>query len=179
MTVPRNYWSTSFTPGQQEVFIKNHWCFGWIVQQVIIPANSSMVVVSQNTLLREKAPNLALYVRGRASVTNDQTGTYPDREPGLFTKDRPEHPKGITTIKAIEETELWCFNYLINKRSLPQATKLFLPKYSTYTSAVPELLFVCSGKLNEYTTGAELKNLTQPFVAEEDTYLFKIENSRV
>jgi hypothetical protein len=178
MTLPRDYWNATFIPGQTEVFVKNFTCFGWIVQQVIIPENAKMIVVSQNTVQRNKTPNLALYVRGLASVTNDETGAYPNREPGLFTANRPEHPKGITTIQALQETELWCFNYLINRRALPQVDKVFISAGSNYTVQPNQLLFVCSGKLDTVTPGQEVDK-SGTLIAEQDTYAFVVGARRV
>lgn len=179
MTLPRNLWNTTFDPGQKEVFIKNWWCFGWIVQQVILPVTAKMVTVSTNTVARTKSPNLALYVRGRAEVTNDETGGYPDRLPGLFTGLRPDHPKGITTIKAVEETELWCFNYLINKRNLPELTPIFITQNNSYQQQENELLFICAGSVNEFEVGQEITTNSKILIANQDTYMFKLENRRV
>jgi hypothetical protein len=179
MTVSRDFWNATFIAGQKEVFIKNYKCFGWIVQQVILPVNSSMVTVCTDILVRTQAPNLALYVRGRATVVNDESGSYPDRLPGLFTKNRPDHPKGITTVKAVEETELWCFNFLINKRHLPSITPIYIEQNQTYQSQQPELLFVCSGQLNDYTSGQEIVDSTALLTAQQPAYILKVENARV
>ena len=179
MTISRRLWRAGFVPEQSTNYSKNVDCFGWVVQQTIMPGGNSLVVVSQGNILRTKAPNLALYVGGRATVTNNLTGTYPDRVSGMFTGNRPDHPAGVTTITAVEELELWCFNWLANKRSLPVVSAFVLQADEIVTPAAGQRVFICKGELGTYFAADSFVSDGTALTAACTTYGFYVENSRV
>lgn len=179
MTTSRRLWRTDFISGQTSNYHKNVDCFGWIVQQTIMPPGNSLIVISHGNIQRTKAPNLAFYVGGHATVTNNLTGTYPDRVPGMFTGNRPDHPAGITTVTAVEELEFWCFNWLINNRKLPTVSPFVLQTNDTVTPAVGQRVFICKGELGTYFAADKFVSDGTTLTAACTTYGFYVENERV
>lgn len=179
MTITRRVWRGEYVPGQQTPHVKEAEAFGWKVHRHVLPVGTSMIVLSQRTIDRVEAPNIALYVRGRASVTNDSSGTYPDRIPGLFTGERPEHPQGKTTITAIEELEFWCFNWHANRRALPQLTPVCLPDGGEIEVELGQRVLVCRGELAGHEVEQSFKAQQTTLVGAENTYALLIGGDRV
>jgi hypothetical protein len=114
----------------------------------VMPVGASMVTVSTAEVPRALAPNLAMYVRGTASVTNEGEAMA-DRVPGLFTGERPSHPAGTTVVTATEETEFWCFNYTANRKALPVLTPVRLAAGDVLALSAGTLLFVLLGSAGD------------------------------
>lgn len=179
MTISRQIWRAGFVDGTNKHFTQYTDCFGWIIQQNIMPIGSSLVVVSRTTVERSKTPNLTFYVGGRATVTNDLSGTYPDRVAGMFNGNRPNHPAGTTKITAIEELEFWCFNWLLNKRSLPTVSTFVLQPNETVTPNIGQRIFICKGELGNYFAADKFISDGTILTAACTTYGFYVENERV
>lgn len=179
MTISRQVWRAGFVVGQPNNYYTNVNCFGWVVQQSILPAGNSLIVISKTNVLRDKAPNLAFYVGGRATVTNNLTGQYPERVAGMFTGARPDHPAGVTTITAVEELELWCFNWLANSRNLPSISTFVLQSNETVVPANGQRMFICKGQLGEYFAADQFVSDGATLTAACTTYGFYVENARV
>jgi hypothetical protein len=130
------------------IVIEHHTVFGWKVYRHLMPAGAQMVTFAANEVPREQAPNRAMYVRGQCSVENDTTAL-PDRIPGLFTGDRPAHPAGKTTVTAVQDAEFWCFNYVANRRALPNLTPIRLSAGDVLTLSAGQNLFVMLGKAGD------------------------------
>ena len=178
MTISRRLWRAGFDSSQTKNSSQNLNCFGWTVQQNIMPAGNSLVVVSRTEVERSNTPNLTFYVGGSATVTNDLTGTYPDRVSGMFNGTRPNHPAGITKITAVEELEFWCFNWLINKRSLPIVSTFVLQTDETVTPITGQRVFVCKGELGNYFAADQFVSDGTTLTAACATYGFYVENDR-
>lgn len=176
MTISRSELRSKYLPGQKNIYVKLYTTFGWKVHQHILPVGCTLTMLSTNTVEREKYSNKALYVRGRASVINDKSGPYPDRVPGLFTGDRPDHPEGITNITAIEELEFWCFNYHLNRGALPDLTPVLLKQNDILP--LNKNIFMCSGSIDNYIAGDSFVSNEENTV-KENSYCLIVGEKRV
>jgi hypothetical protein len=175
MSVSRREWR-----GQESVAsVTPHEVFGWRVHRHILPAGTSMVVVSARSVERSAAPNRALYVRGRGMVTNSFGGQFDDRVPGLFTGERPDHPKGTTKVTAAEELEFWCFNWHANRGALPALTPLRFPEGGVFLGQEGDRILVCAGGLGCHEPGDTLRLGGDELVAALGTYALVIGGDRV
>jgi hypothetical protein len=179
MTIQQRLSRAGFVPGQSGNYHNKFDCFGWVIEQTVLPAGNSLIVVARADIPRAKAPALTFYVGGHATVTNNLTGTYPDRVSGMFTGNRPDHPAGITTLTAVEELELWCFHWLINKRSLPIVSTFALQTNETVTTVTGQRIFICKGELGNYFAGDQFVSDGTTLTAACATYGFYVENERV
>ena len=155
-----------------------HEVFGWRVHRHILPVGASMVVVSARSIERSEAPNRAIYVRGRGTVTNSFGGQYEDRVPGLFTVERPDHPEGTTKITAAEELEFWCFNWHANRGALPDLTPLRYPGGGIFLGQEGDRILVCSGSLGRHEAGDSFRVGGDELVAAPGTYALVIGGDR-
>lgn len=155
-------------PPPEGNMVDTHKVFGWKVHRHRMRAGTKLKIVSKTVIERDAAPNLAMYVGGLAVVTDDAGNTYPDRVPGMFTSERPDHPAGIVTLAVTEDVEFWCFNYTANKNSLPDLTPVRLAPMDILRLTKGQLLFVMKGSFpgNEFS-------IPTPFTfrAEEDVSL--------
>jgi len=175
MTVSRrNWWSAASSQAR----VGRVEAFGWVVHRHVLPIGSSMVIVAASEVSRKDAPNMALYVRGRASVTHEDGTVFEDRVPGLFTAERPDHPVGIVTVKAVEETEFWCFNWHANRRAMPAALPIRMPAGGTWRAASGQRVLVCSGALDEHWAGDSFVADGGDMEAAPGTYGFEIGGDR-
>ena len=166
MTVSRREWrgqgaAASVTPRE---------AFGWRVHQHVLPAGAAMVIVAARAVDRSQAPNRALYVRGRGAVTNDLGGQFDDRVPGLFTGERPDHPRGVTKVLALEELEFWCFNWHANRGALPDLTPLRYPAGGAFLGREGDRVLVCAGGLGRHAPGDSFRFGGDELVAAAGTY---------
>jgi hypothetical protein len=175
MTVPRRMWKglpTGDAPRVEPVR-----AFGWIVHKHTLPPNGRLILVSTQAVSRERAPNLAIYTAGRGVVTNDTVGPMPDREPGMFTGDRPDHPAGTTTIAAPDGLEFWCFNWHANRGALPAASPLRAADAELVELQAGQRVLLCTGALGEFGVGPFVAP-GGPLVARGAVYGFLIEGDR-
>lgn len=154
-----------------------HESFGWKVDQQIMDIGSSIVVTARSDINRADATNITFYVRGRVSYTGENQ-TWPDRVAGSFSGDRPVHPGGILTIKAIEETEFWCFNYYFNRRALPVVDVFRFPVAGTLSVPLNQKILVCRGQVEQYTSGLSFEATSSLLNCSDNTYGFLIEAAR-
>lgn len=150
MTTSKRDWRGTYIQGQQKVYVERHTAFGWYVHQHIIPVGCRLVINSSKSITRSQATNIAMYVRGNATITNPNLPDIPNRVPGLFTDERPDHPEGITTITPLVETEMWCLNYISNRYRLPNVTPIRIELAGTLTPEINSKILVCRGNLNNY-----------------------------
>lgn len=126
MTVPRRDWRGAYAH-PAAVQVEAFEAFGWKVHRHCMPAGSAMVLTASAEVERERAPNLTLYTRGLISVTGGDGTAFEDRVPGMFSAERPNHPAGVVTLNAVEESEFWCFNWHANRAALPTLVPIRLP----------------------------------------------------
>lgn len=155
----------------KEILHRHYDVFGFRVSQFILPVDSSLVIVSANIVKRENSPNKTLYVRGLGRAENNGT-LWSTKVPGIYSGDRPDHPKGVTKLIAIEELEFWCFNWHDNRGKLPDVSPIRLTGTNTYNPGVNKKILVCYGKLNEYTSGTYFISTGEPLTVTGDTYGF-------
>lgn len=165
-----------YAPGPKSTRVR-HISFGWKVDQQIMEEGASLVVTATTDISRENAPNITFYVRGRAAYIGENQ-TWPDRVAGSFSGDRPAHPAGILTIKALEETEFWCFNYYLNRRSLPVVDVFRFPTAGTLNVSLNQKILVCRGQVESYQPGASFEAATTSLSCSDNTYGFLIEAAR-
>lgn len=176
MTVARRDWR-GLEAGK--ALAERYEAFGWAVHRHVLPMGAAMVVVASASVERDKAPNRALYVRGRASVTLDDGSVFPDRVPGLFTAERPDHPAGIVTVRAIQETEFWCFNWHANRGALPDLTPLRFQDGGVFTGQEGDRVLVCSGSLGRHEPRDTFRMGGDELAAAPGTYALVIGGDRV
>ena len=174
MTIPRREWRGAEGASAR---VELHETFGWKVHQHTLPAGCAMVVVSTRSIERISAPNRALYVRGRAVVTNSFGGRFDDRVPGLFTVDRPDHPEGVTRVTAAEELEFWCFNWHANRGALPELAALRATNAEAVELQAGQRVLICCGRLGEHGVGSFVAD-GAPLIADGDVYGFLIGGER-
>ena len=150
MTVPRRVWRGSLAGGMVEPVN----AFGWVVHKHVLQPGCRLITVATQAVSRDRAPNLAIYTAGRGAVTNDLVGSMPDREPGMFTGDRPDHPAGTTTITAGNDgLEFWCFNWHANRGALPAAVPLRAADAEMVDLPAGQRVLLCAGALGEFGVG--------------------------
>ncbi len=154
-----------------QIINNSHTVFGYTVTQMIIPKDSSLVIVSKNAVARENSPNRTLYVRGLGKVENDGQLLDP-RTAGMYSGDRPEHPAGTTKVTAIEELELWCFNWHANRGRLPTLTPLRLVNTESYTPASGTKILVCYGGIDDCTAAHNFTATGETLSVQGNTYGF-------
>lgn len=177
MTVPRRVWRGLQPDDAAAPHVEPVTAFGWIVHKHVLPPGGRLILVATQEVARERAPNLAIYTAGRGVVTNDRVGALPDREPGMFTGDRPDHPIGITTITAAEGLEFWCFNWHANRGALPAATPLRAKNTEVVELPAGQRVLLCAGALGEFEPGPFLAP-GEPLAARGDVYGLLIEEDR-
>lgn len=147
--------------------------FGWNIQRHMIPAGGLLVVVALEDVSRAASPNITFHVKGTATChVNDRRVV--DREPGLFTPERPSYEAGTIRIQAVDDIEYWCINYLLNRRSLPTVTPIRVSAGSTVQFKAGDLIFIMRGKLGAVGCGEYVPVDDVSLVAVEDTYAYKI-----
>lgn len=174
---------TSWEVSTNAVFTKPYTIFGWKIYQHIMPVGSSLVVHSAEEIPRHLVTDVSMYTRGRATTTtvkpDGSTTEYPDRVPGIYSPERVDHPAGVTTITAVEETEFWCFNWISNRKKLPNLIPIRVKALESLNIAAGGNIFITNGESNLslssiYFTAQEDVVLT----AVTDVYGFIIESER-
>lgn len=179
ISVPsKNEWTTRIPAGGKQIDIEHHTVFGWKVQRHLMPEGAVLVTNSTSEVPRNRAPNRAMYVSGRCTVENDGVAL-DDRLPGLFTGERPPHPAGLSRVTAVEPTEFWCFNYSMNRKSLPDLTPIRLEVGDTYTPEVGELVFVMKGSIEGKNGPFTLTSSGEVLTADTQVFAFKIAEAKV
>jgi hypothetical protein len=162
--------------------VREHEAFGWKVHQHVMPEGSTLVLTSAIDVQRESAPNLTMYVRGFATISKkSDDGTeerFLDRMPGMYSGDRGPHPSGIVTLKAIEETEFWCFNWHANRGALPVLTPIKLPEGGEVFLESGAKVLVCAGSLDRYGPGDSFEVSRARLVSWAQTYGFVFAGGR-
>lgn len=166
----RKHWRAEFSNGPALVYTKACHAFGWKAVRHFMPAGAVLRVRSSGAVPRHLAPNLTLYVRGRATVTSSAGEILDDRVPGMFSADRPDHPTGIFTVQAVEEMEFWCFNYTANRRALPDLTPLRFPGGGVFLGQEGDRVLVCAGSLGPHEAGDSFRFGGNELVAAPETY---------
>lgn len=136
--------------------------FGWNVIQHIFEMGAQLITVTSHPIPRHLSPNRGLYVRGRASVVDDESTSYEDRVPGTYSGSRPDQPVGTTTMTALEETEMWCFNWTHNRGTLPDVSPITLVKGDTAAIVKGQNVFIIIGSVGDLVGPCE-------WVPEEET----------
>jgi hypothetical protein len=119
-TVPgRREWRPQYLTGPKLVYVEVFEFFGWRVGRHCMPAGAQMQIRSASGVPRSSSPNLTLYTMGRIAVTGNDGTAFDDRVPGMYSAERPDHPPGVVTLQALQDSEFWCFNHTANRRTLP------------------------------------------------------------
>lgn len=176
MSTPRRVWKPQRT---DSVIRRTIEAFGWRVMQHVMPEGGRLVTVATQEVPRGKAPNLTLYVRGRATFTLPDGTQGEDRVPGMFSGDRPNTPAGESVQQAVEELEFWCFNWHANRGALPQVEILRLAKGDQFTASTGQRVLLCAGLLGDRAAGTSFIYDGVPLTAQEDCYGFLIGGDRV
>lgn len=129
--------------------------FGWrFTQQLFADAEEFKNVWLKDTPV-ESSANWLFWTRGARVVIS-----YPEElDDPFFIEQRGQfcnkttfaghvYKKGSYTYKAVGETELWCFDYLLNDNSNPDMQLTFVPAGQDYITSVGQLLFIPSGETN-------------------------------
>lgn len=154
-------------------------CWGWLVDETTLPAGAVLISLARDAIPREQAPNIAMYTGGLATVSHNgvELGA---RVPGLYTPERPPQPAGKVVVTAVEETVLWCFNYMINNQALPELIPVRLQAGDEYSVPAGVKLFVLRGSSNVVSGRAVCftPDAATTIVATGDFYAFEIKEAR-
>ena len=170
MTVSRLDWSGTFGIEAPRVAMRAHTSFGWTIHQYTMPPGAKLITKSSRHIERAKAPNVTLFVRGRATVTGADGTSYPDRLPGVFSPERGDVPQGAVTTLAVTEFEFWCMNWTVNRGSLPQLQALRIAEEQDVTLPAGQRVLVCLGQLGDASAGGSLVASGAPLRASASTY---------
>jgi hypothetical protein len=132
------------------ISVEAHEFFGWKVHRHCMPVGSKLITQATGPILRPACPNLTLYVRGRASVTDSEGNALTDRVPGMFSAERPDHPAGTFTVTAAEPVEFWCFNWHANRGALPSASALRVNDGASFQGQPGQRVILCKGQLGDH-----------------------------
>lgn len=157
----------------QQIINTTYDVFEYKITQMVIPKDSTLIIVSKDLVARENSPNRTLYVRGIGIVENNGQILEP-RVAGMYSGERPDHPPGTTKVTAQEELEMWCFNWHANRGKLPQLNPLRLTA-GTYTPPVNKRILVCFGQLGSYLPGHSFTSTGDSLQVQGTTYGFVIE----
>lgn len=126
--------------------VEAHEAFGWKVHRHRMPAGSALVLTASAEVERERAPNLTLYTRGRICVTGSDGTVFEDRVPGMYSGERPNHPAGVVTLTAAEDSEFWCFNWHANRAALPSLRPVRLQPGDVWPLDAGQRLWLLEGQ---------------------------------
>lgn len=148
--------------------------FGWVVHRHILPVGHTLTTRAARPVPRTSAPNLTLYVKGRASFTHEDGTVFDDRVPGMFSGDRPDTPAGVMTHTVLEDLEFWCFNWHANRGALPQVEVFRLADSEVLSAPVGQRVILCAGTLGGYDYGTAFIHDGAALMATGDCYGFLI-----
>lgn len=123
--------------------------FGWRLHKVTMERGDTLVTeVSVNTL-RAEADTINLYTKGGISVSCTAPNKYHlgQRKVGEFSRDRINIKAGTYVSTAEEPVEIWCVNYTINKKQLPNLVPLRLTAGESLEIPADSRLLICHGCL--------------------------------
>jgi hypothetical protein len=150
--------------------VEAHEAFGWKVHQHRMPAGSTLVLTASAEVERERAPNLTLYTQGRICVTGGDGSIFEDRVSGMYSGERPNHPAGVVTLNAAQDSEFWCFNWHANRGALPALTPLRYPQGGMFIGQEGDRVLVCAGSLGPHEAGGSFRFGGNELVAAPETY---------
>lgn len=155
----------------------NYLVFGWIFHVNILPTNSIISVSYDKDLDHDRVSYRNFYTKGKAIATHENPDVpAEERIAGQFSLDRKgQQRKGLLVTRAVEDTEIWCINYHVNKKNFPTLVPVILKKNETYKFNTNDLILLCTGKLYEGYKGPEAITNITTVTAEEDTYLWVID----
>lgn len=145
MTVARRDWRGSYAH-PDAVQVEAFEAFGWKVHRHRMPAGSAMVLTASAEVERERAPNLTLYTRGLISVRGGDGTAFEDRVPGMYSAERPNHPAGVVTLTAVQDSEFWCFNWHANRAALPALVPIRLQQGQSLQVSSGQRLWLFRGQ---------------------------------
>ena len=151
--------------------------FGWSVDKQVMDVGAAIITTAAHDIERARAPNITFYVRGLASAISAEQ-TWDNRVPGMFSGDKLIHPGGIITVKAIEETEFWCFNRYFNGGQLPTVSVFRFPTAGTLTVPINQKILVCRGQVETFGPGESFEASSTSLACSDNTYGFLIEAAR-
>jgi hypothetical protein len=126
--------------------------FGWNIHQQILADGEEFKSIWRDDTPVELSSNWIFWIKGARTVIS-----FPDGfDDPFFTQQRGQfcnktafaghtYKRGTYVYKAVGETELWCFDYLLNNNSAPDMQLLFIPAGQNYEATAGQLLFVVSG----------------------------------
>ena len=126
--------------------VEAHEAFGWKVHLHRMPAGSVLVLTASAEVERGLAPNLTLYTGGRICVTGGDGTVFEDRVPGMYSGERPNHPAGVVTLMAAEDSAFWCFSWHANRAALPSLRPIRLQPGDVWPLDAGQRLWILEGQ---------------------------------
>lgn len=131
--------------------------FGWIVVQCQLEAGDKpQLEIPVATDIRE-FDNITMYSAGKVSMSYSDgnpngyrtmllPGDCPVLDAMTTTKNPVVPAQTLITFEALEPSEYWCFNYLLNRRSLPVLERVIMSEEDTMT-VTNKKLFLMNGTM--------------------------------
>lgn len=160
----------------ENALVQSMKAFGWIIHRHILPVGYVLTTRATKVVPRALAPNLTLYVKGRASFTHEDGTVFEDRVPGMYSGDRPDTPAGVMQHTVLEELEYWCFNWHANRGALP-VVEVFRLQPGDIMPVNNRKVILCYGTLGTYEFGTAFVHDKEPLVAQSVCYGFFVESS--
>jgi len=150
--------------------------FGWNIHQQILADGEEIKSIWRDDTPIELSSNWMFWIKGARTVIS-----YPDGfDDAFFTQQRGQfcnktafaghtYKRGTYVYKAIGETELWCFDYLLNNNSAPDMQLLFIPAGQSHEAATGQLLFVVSGNTSVGVAPLPVEVISQSTIINANT----------
>ena len=178
-TVPtRRDWRADKPVGSHQPLVQQMLAFGWKVHRHVFAPGGQLVTRAAQSVSRDSAPNMTLYVRGEASFTHEDGTVFDNRVPGMFSGDRPDTPAGVMTHTALTEFEFWCFNWHANRGALPQVEVFRAADGEALSAPAGQRVLLCSGTLGTFQNGSAFIHDGSALAASGDCYGFLIGANR-
>lgn len=154
--------------------------FGWIIHRNILSDGEQFEAIwKQNTPIDDFSNNL-FWTKGERVVTS-YPETFTDeffiQQRGKFSNKETfkgyTYKRGKYVFKAVNDTEVWCLDYLLNNSNAPDLKFVLLASGQTYELSVGQLILIASGKTNFGTSPIPLEVIStgKSIIALEETCL--------
>jgi hypothetical protein len=141
----RREWRGEYPEGFIAVSVYEELAFGWKVHRHFLPKGAVIRTKATNPVERSRYPNRTLHTMGRLVVKRPDGSLGVEKVPGSYSQEAPDHPGGVVTATAEEDSEFWCFNYTANRNALPQLEVIRLGDGQSLDLLQGQRVLICRG----------------------------------